>query len=567
MRSRSCLRDEPSPTQCGILGSTSLAGRILLGFAVWLAPGSLFAQALLDGLAKPLEGRSRQATSVFRKGANGQYDPKADPLMDDTVMSNWDRFNVEPGKKHVLLDAKGPGVITHIFCTFLPPQPHPWAPQGSANHQEMLLRIYYDDEKEPAVEAPLGDFFANAFGNRAEVISLPVIVEDADSYNCFWRMPFRKSIRIEILNQGTKPITKLYYGVDWMQLDRLAEDTPYFYARYRQEYPVKHGQDYLILDTQGKGHYVGTVLSVRMRSPAWFGEGDPKIYIDGERKPSMWGTGTEEYFLSSWGLKKNMTPYSGVPQFEQRGVGTLTSAFRWHLSDPIVFNKGIKVTIEHFGWMSEDENPDYKAMSWNEREDDYSSVAFWYQTGVPTFCPKVPDATERRLPNLDRIVVYAKDFKDAKYHGAGAVWVQTRHKLHDQPQLAFKPEAANDGWIEIPFEVKKKEPLRLLVKATCGPDFGRYQASLNGIKLGAPVDFYSPQLTSKEFFLMDFWPEPGPYTLRLECVGKRYLSESYYLALESVRLRQRRPRVERYGHDKDKDWRKNPLLYEVLPTQ
>ena len=523
-----------------------LVRRLLIGLALCLAPGTLFAQALLDGLAKPMQGRSMRASSAFRKGTDGQYDPKADPLMDDTVMSNWDRATVEPGKTYVVLDAKGPGVITHIWFTFLAPEPHPWALQGSANHQEMLLRIYYDDQEKPGVEAPLGDFFANAFGKRSEVVSIPVVVEDADSYNCFWRMPFHKSVRLEIVNQGDKAVNKLYYNVDWIKLDSLPEDTPYFYAQYRQEYPVQHGKDYVILDTKGKGHYVGTVLSVRMRSPAWFGEGDEKIYIDGEAKPSIWGTGTEDYFLSAWGLKKCKMPYFGVPYFDQRGVGGLTSSYRWHLCDPIVFNKELKVTIEHFGWMSEDENPNYKAMSWNEREDDFSSVAFWYQTGVPTFAARAPDAKERKLPSLDRTIVYAKDFREAKYRGPGRVREQSMPQFHEEPQLTYKPEAEN-GWIEIPFEVKKKEPLRLLVKATCAPDFGRYQASLNGTKLGRPLDFYAEEVAGKEFFLMDFWPEPGSYTLRLECVGKNARSEGNGLGVESVRLRERRPASKRWA--------------------
>ncbi|MCC6125057.1 MAG: DUF2961 domain-containing protein [Pirellulales bacterium] len=542
---------------CGIF----LVRRFSIGLALFLAPGALFAQALLDGLAKPLQGRSMRATSAFRKGADGQYDPKADPLMDDTVMSNWDRATVKPGETYTVLDAEGPGVITHIWFTFLGPEPHQWAPDGSANHQEMLLRIYYDGQEKPGVEAPLGDFFANAFGKRSEVISLPVVVEDADSYNCFWRMPFRKSLRLEIVNQGDKDVNKLYYNVDWIKLDALPEDTPYFYAQYRQEYPVKHGQDYVLLDTKGKGHYVGTLLSVRMRSPAWFGEGDEKIYIDGEAKPSIWGTGTEDYFLSAWGLKKCKTPYFGVPYFDQRGVGGLTSSYRWHLCDPIVFNTGIKVTIEHFGWMSEDENPNYKAMSWNEREDDFSSVAYWYQTGVPTFTARAPGAKERKLPSLDRTIVYAQDFRDAKHHGSGTVRAQAMPQFHDERQLTYKPEAAGEGWIEIPFKVEKKEPLRLLVKGTRAPDFGRYQASLNGVKLGRPLDFYAAEVEGKEFFLMDFWPEPGDYALRLDCLGKNVRSEGLGLGVESVRLRERRPRVEKMGHDKDKDWRVKPLLY------
>lgn len=516
----------------------------------------------LDDLAQPHSGRSMRATSTFREGANGQYDPKADPKGDYDEKSNADNFRVAPGDTHVLLDAKGPGVITHLWLTFLGPEPQPWAKNGSANHQEMLLRIFWDGRERPGVEAPVGDFFANCFGQRREVISLPVVVADGDSYNCFWPMPFRKSARLEIANQSDKPISLLYYNIDWIQKDKLPKDTPYFYAQYRQEYPCQQGKDYVILDTRGKGHYVGTVLAVRTRSPAWFGEGDEKIYIDGETKPSIWGTGTEDYFLSAWGLKATSTPYFGVPYFDQWGiVGGQTSAYRWHINDPIVFNTGLTVTLEHFGWISPDENPDYKSTSWNEREDDYASVAFWYQTGVPTFAARAPHARQRKLPSLERVTAFARDFADAKHHGAGEVVTQ-QLDLYDGPQLLYQPAQAGGAWLELPFEVQRHEPLRLLLNLTCSYDFGKYQAFLNGVKLGEVMDLYNAKIVNREFHLLDFWPEPGRYTLRLECVGKNPLSAGYYAGLESVRLRERRPRVTEYGHDKDKDWRTGPLLYQ-----
>jgi len=459
------------------------------------------------------------------------------------------------------MDRQGPGVITHIWLTFLGPEPHPWAKDGSANHQQMLLRMYWDHGKKPAVEAPVGDFFACGFGKRTEVISLPVVVVDADSYNCFWHMPFRKHARIEITNQSDKPVSLLYYNIDWIKADSLPRNTPYFYAQYRQEYPVKKGRDYLILDTKGKGHFVGLVLSVRTRSPAWFGEGDEKIYIDGEKEASIWGTGTEDYFLSAWGLKKTSTPYFGVTYFDQWGiVGGHTCAYRWHVHDPIVFNKSIRVTIEHFGWMSPDENPQYKSHSWNEREDDYSSVAFWYQRGEPTFSERAPDAEKRALPNLDKII-YAKDFTNKKYHGKSDAVVQ-RLSIYPEKQLLYMAKSVEDAWIEIPFKVEKKEPKRLLLVMTRSYDFGKYQAYLNGVKLGQVMDLYSKEITSQEYHLLDFWPEPGKYTLRLECLDKNPLSGGYYLGIESVRLRERRPRVTKYGHDKDKDWRKTQILYK-----
>jgi hypothetical protein len=527
-------------------------------------PSAIFAQSLLQDLTKPPEGRSMRASSTFRKGADGKYDPKADPLQDNTEDSNEDCFLVPPGETKVVLDAKGPGMITHIWFTFFPPEKHEWAPEGSASNQDMLLRIYWDDRKTPGVEVPMGDFFCNAFGKRYEVASLPVAVGDTGSYNCYWNMPFRKAARIEVVNQGEKPISLLYYNIDWIKKDTLPEDTPYFHAKYRQEYPLEKGKDYVLLDTQGRGRYVGTLLSVRTRSPNWFGEGDEKIFIDGEPKASIYGTGTEDYFLQAWGLKKTMTPFFGTPFYDQpyRMIGSKVSCYRWHLADPIAFEKGIKVSFEHYGWTSIDENPDNKQINWNEREDDFSSVAYWYQLGEPTFNPPMPSAKERHLPNIERAIVYAKDFAAEKFHSPGTAVVQEQPKLYETPQLRFEPKNSDESWQEIQVEVKRKEPLRLIVNATCGPDLGKYQATLDGVKIGDPMDFYAAELAGKEFPLMDFWPEPGVYTLRLTCIGKNKLSDGSNLAIESLRLRERRPRVEKYGHDKDKDWRKQPLFYK-----
>lgn len=514
-------------------------------------------QGLLGSLTHPMDGQSRRESSTHRLDAQGKRVPFGTPVGDLLERSNFDNFRVAPGQTHVVMDAKGPGVITHMWFTFLGPEPQNWAPKGSANHQEMLLRVYWDGNPKPAIEAPLGDFFANSFGKRSEVKSLPVIVEDADSYNCFWPMPFQKSARIEVVNQGTQNINLLYYNIDWIKKEKLPKGTPYFYAQYRQEYPAENAKDYVVLDTQGKGHFVGTVMSVRSRSPSWFGEGDEKIYIDGEKNASIWGTGTEDYFLSAWGLQTTSTPYFGVPYFDQWGiVGGHTSAYRWHIADPIVFQKGIKVTFEHFGWISADENRENKTNSWNEREDDISSVAFWYQSGTPTFTARAPE--NRKLPSLERLQVNAADFLNS--HGPGQAESQ-KLDIHDNPHLLYMPKAAAGAYVEIPFDIREKEPLRLLLNVTQSYDFGIYQAYLDGAKLGGPIDLYSEKIKAREVHLLDFWPSVGRHTLRLECTGKNKLSDGYYLGLESVRLRERRPRVKAMGWDKDKDWKKSPTLY------
>lgn len=541
--------------------------RPLRFFFFWVLVSALVPHVCGQGLTGPLgnlivpqDGISMRETSTFRMGKDGKYDAKAAYTSDLLEHSNHDNFRVGAGQTHVLMDRQGPGIITHLWLTFLGPEKQQWAPQGSANHQEMLLRIYFDGAKKPQVEAPVGDFFANAYGKRSEVISLPVVVDDGDAYNCFWPMPFFKSARVEIVNQSAKNINLLYYNIDWIKKKTLPKDTPLFHAQYRQEYPVQHGKDYTILETTGKGHYVGTVLSVRTRSPSWFGEGDEKIYINGEKEPSIQGTGTEDYFLAAWGLKRNSTPYFGTPYFDQWGiVGGHTSAYRWHISDPIVFDKGIKVTMEHWGWMSPDENPEKRAMSWNEREDDFSSVAFWYQTGESTFAARAPDAKERTLPSLERITAYASEAETK--HGDGTVSPQDLD-VFDHAQLLYQPKSETNAYLEIPFKVTKKEPLRLLLNMCKSYDFGKYQAYLNGVKLGGPFDLYAKDIEQTEVHLLDFWPEPGDYTLRLECIGKNQSSQGFFCGIESVRLRERRPRVNTMGFEKDNDWRKNPRLYD-----
>ena len=306
---------------------------------------------------------------------------------------------------------------------------------------------------------------------------------------------------------------------------------------------------------------MGTVLSVRTRSPSWFGEGDEKIYIDGEETASIWGTGTEDYFLSAWGLKTTSTPYFGTPYFDQWGiVGGHTSAYRWHIHDPIVFNESIRFTIEHWGWISSDENPEGKTHSWNERQDDFSSVAFWYQTGEPTFAARAPHARERALADLD-LTSHASQSTDKKYHGVGEASVQNNLGFFPDGQLFYRPGQQEDAWIEIPFKVEEKEPRRLLIRGTRAPDYGRYQAYLNGVRIGHPLDMFGEEVSEWEWHLLDFWPEPGEYTLRMECVGRNRSSTDHFLGVESVRLRERRPRVKEWARDRDKDWRDEPVLY------
>ena len=204
-------------------------------------------------------------------------------------------------------------------------------------------------------------------------------------------------------------------------------------------------------------------------------------------------------------------------------------------------------------------SPNPKTHSWNERQDDYASVAFWYQTGAPTFETRAPHARERTLPNLDTIF-HAVDFADDEHTGDGPARTQQLLQ-YERGQLLYLPESEENAWVEIPFTIQEKTPVRLLLNMTRSYDFGKYQAALNGVEIGPVMDFYEAETDNWEYHLLDFWPEPGEYTLRLECVGRNPMSTGHGLGIESVRLRERRPRVMEWAHEKDRDWREDPVLY------
>ncbi|MBN1126722.1 MAG: DUF2961 domain-containing protein [Sedimentisphaerales bacterium] len=549
-----CDRKEKKPPfLCLFLG---IASSVIL-----LTPVSR-SQGLLDDISRWEEGRSMSSSSV-RLNKDGLPDP--------TANVDCNRI-VEPDQTVIIADLKGPGVITHIWMTVYHFQSLQFGaePGGRANPQEILIRMYWDGREKPDVEVPMSDFFAAGFGKRTTVLSLPVVTEDGDSYNCWWRMPFRKSARIEVINQSKKNLRALFHSVDWIKKKTIPENAMYFCAQYRQEYPVqgdpdKPDNEYLILDASGKGYYVGTVLSVRTRSPDWFGEGDIRMAIDGEQKPSIWGTGTEDYFLSAWGQKPCLTPYFGTAYLshKNRDVGQMSSCYRWHIADPIVFNTSLRVTIETMGFANRDENPEGRSRLYWQRQDDVSSVAYWYQFGPSKKFAETTTPEQRKLPSIDPIIAWGKDYQADQYHGKGLTRMRNTDTYFDtDPVLEFTPDSKDDAWIELSFQVNRKQPFRLVVVLGRSPQSGIYQASLEGVKIGKPIDLYNDTSDVDDYQLMDFWPEPGRYTLRLECIGHNHLSSGGQIRINSVRLRERRPRVERFGYLKDHDWRANPILID-----
>jgi len=296
---------------------------------------------------------------------------------------------IEPGKTFVLADVSGPGAIQHIWMT----------PTG--NWRYSILRMYWDDEKEPSVEVPVGDFFAAGWGKYARVSSLAVAVNPGSAFNSYWTMPFRKRARITMENLDREPM-RLYYQIDYAST-QIPKDAAYFHAQFRRVNPVPYKQVYTIVDNiKGKGHYVGTYMAWGVHNSGWWGEGEIKFYMDGDKDfPTINGTGTEDYFCGSYNFENKekrqyeefSSPYSGLPQVI-RPDGLYQSQqrfglYRWHIPDPIRFETDLRVTIQALGWR---DGGRYLPL-----QDDIASVAYWYQTEPHASFPKLPSKDQLEI--------------------------------------------------------------------------------------------------------------------------------------------------------------------------
>lgn len=506
-------------------------GLILFVFQAWAQEGS---SGFLSDLTQVKKGRSKAVTSS-----------------DPDFNSNYDRRTyIEPGETMVLADIKGPAIINHIWLTFNDARPNWLEEFGSARPDEIVLRMFWDDGEYPAVEAPLGDFFGAGFGLRREIRSLPVLVEGGDGYNCYWQMPFFKRGKITVTNEGDKNVRSFYYHIDYTEFEKLAAATAYFCAQYRQEFPESPGEDYLILDAEGQGHYVGTVMSARSRSPFWFGEGDVRIYIDDDIKPSIQGTGTEDYFLCAWGLNECLFPYFGCTNMsaDPSDLGVRYTLYRWHIADPIRFRKSIRFTIEHTGWISADETETGEIDGHVEREDDIATVAFWYQIGQPKRFTSLLPLKERIFPDMD-FIVQGKDMIATARTSGGKIELQKGYDWTGEGQILFLPSDEKPS-LELDFTVDKEELRGLVLRFTKAPDYGIYRIFLDGkdvTKLedypdwsskGA-MDFYDEGIEVKDYYLGSYVLAPGKHTFRFACVGKNPFSKGKLLGLDSVRLRER----------------------------
>jgi hypothetical protein len=345
-----------------------------------------FAQALTDQLSSLPTAKDyvqHRSSSYDRSGGNG------------------DARQIATGETLTLLDESGPGLISHVWVTIASDDPH--------HLKALVLRMYWDGESAPSVEAPIGDFFGLGLGEYFLYQSTPLMVGSDKALNSFFPMPFQKHARITVTNEGSQKTDAFYYNIDYRAYPKpLPVDTLYFHAQYRQAAPNKgwtnqwksngdsiveekknlNGDgNYVWMDATGHGHFVGVTMSVLENQDGWWGEGDDMFFVDGEKLPSINGTGSEDYFLGAWDFGNHPFSYGmfGAPVKGEEVAGGRSSVYRFHLDSPITFTKSLRATIEH-GHA-------------NARSDNFFSVAYWYQSEPHAAFPALP-ALEQRIPRI-----------------------------------------------------------------------------------------------------------------------------------------------------------------------
>lgn len=349
-------------------------------------------------------GRSRAINAENPTGEKGQggmaasvlgLSRKGSPCLKD----------LQPGSTTVLADIQDCGIIRHIWITV----DNKTTDADCFVLRDLVLRMYWDEEETPSVEAPLGDFFCCGFGQECLVNSVPIVVAPSRGFNCYFSMPFRRRARITLENQHRNPIPAFFYQIDYCLYDELPEDAEYFHAQWRREKLTTPGRDYVIVDgIEGRGTYVGTYLALSTLERYWWGEGEVKFYLDGDTQyPTICGTGMEDYVGGSWSFASHengktlentyCTPYLGYPFYSRHDTlvhndyhnddcPPMRGFYRWHLPDPVFFEKNLKVTVQQIGVCHG---------GLFERQDDLSSVAYWYQKENHGAFPPLPDPRER----------------------------------------------------------------------------------------------------------------------------------------------------------------------------
>jgi D-arabinan exo alpha-(1,3)/(1,5)-arabinofuranosidase (non-reducing end) len=355
--------------------------------------GVLAAGGLAAGVTGTVQAQQTPATWAFLPPyARAQMHKSLKQSSYDTTGGNSDRWPIAPAAVREIFNAEGPGVITHIWFTIS---------ARSADHlKELVLRGYWEGSAKPSVEVPIGDFFGLNLGAYVIYESQYLGCSPGRSLNCYFAMPYRRSARFTVTNEGTQEVGSFYSNIDYLRVPRLPEDALYFHAQYRQAAPCvpvsgpdpklnpDGRQNYVYMDTRGRGHLLGVTLGVLLNANGWWGEGDDMIFVDGADKPTIVGTGSEDYFLGSWnfGGRDGAIPFGhamyGAPLIvNPERTGGRYCCYRWHGDNPVTFERSLRHSMEH-GHA-------------NDRGDNFFSCAYWYQTEPFTDFPQLPAAAQR----------------------------------------------------------------------------------------------------------------------------------------------------------------------------
>ncbi len=498
-----------------------------------------------------LLGAILSARALAQPALTGPIDPMAFSQLKDftahrsssnSPLPDWndDSKHPLPGETLTIADLAGPGIVTHIWTTASGTE-YGWP-------RLLRLRVYYDGSAVPSVDVPLGDFFAVGHGLERPIRSLMIRnLSDGRARNSYWPMPFEKSCRITVTNEGSRRVG-LYYHVDWEKVPSLPANTAYFHAWYRQALPAPaDGKPWVFLDTTGRGFYVGTVLSVLQAEPGWFGEGDDMFYVDGEKVASIQGTGSEDYFNDAWGLHVAEGEYTGSPISEGEGLGARMTAYRWHLVDPVPFAKSLRVEIEHKGWTY---NPDGRVKTaFGERQDLISSVAYWYQKGIASGQPPVPYGSARLPHGNVRQIEAEASLPDVRAE-RGKVSV-SKELFWGKDVLLFEAEGPG-ARVEVPFVVDETGLYELSTQVAQAPDYGAYEILVDGRAAAANELEHEPGADIRQQNRFDGYAydtyvgldrqlgwvklEKGRHTLTFVCLGKNPASSGYTLGVDNVIL-------------------------------
>jgi len=286
------------------------------------------------------------------------------------------------GGSATLMDNDGPGVIRHMWVTL-----------DSKWYRDLILRIFWEEEASPSVECPIGDFMCCSWGQRQNILALPFNVNPSGGMNCFFPMPFRKHARVVVENDSPNDLPALYYAINYT-LEPVSDEALYFHAQWRRANPLKYGADYTLIDgVGGQGQYVGAFVAWQQNNAGWWGEGEIKMFLDGDGQfPTICGTGTEDYFGGAWSFGEDFSaPFFGFRQVVGKSgeAGARMTLYRFHVHDPVFFKSDLRITLQALGWRSEGR---YLPL-----QDDIASVVYWYQTLPPASFPKLPERNAREV--------------------------------------------------------------------------------------------------------------------------------------------------------------------------